>query len=199
MAVKNPFKGVTTEQIAQTDLDTFSSWDRSTLSKAVRRLADTANKRIRALERKGVESPAYLNVSKSGGKFSTRGKTINQLRSEFIRARNFLGMKTSTIKGYEKVKEDFFDRVEATSLQRMSLTDRELNKFWRLYDKSESKISPFIKGSEMQQKVVYDFFIEHMDLEEKKFLDLFAAEFEDYYKEQQFLDEYYSNTNFHSI
>ena len=196
---KNPFKGVSTEQIAATDLDTFSSWDRQTLSKAVRRLADTANKRIKSLEKKGIESPAYLNVSKSGGKFSTRGKSINQLRSEFIRARNFLGMKTSTIKGYEKVKEDFFDRVEATSLQRMSLSDRELNRFWRLHDKTESTILPFVKGSEQSQKIVYDIFIQNMDLEEKDLIDLVENSFNGYYTYVQETESHFKGTEFHRV
>ena len=200
MAMKNPFKGKSTETILNTDIDTLNSWDKSTISKAVRRLADTANKRIKGFEKKGIESPAILNVKKSGGKFSTRGKTLNQLRTEFIRAKNFLKMKTSTQKGYEKVKQDFFDRVEATTAQKISLTDEDLNKFWRLYDKSESTITPFIKGSEQGQKLVFDIFIKNNNESEEDILKRIYDKFDLYYEEQEENSRDYAGTSdFYSV
>lgn len=200
MAIKNPFKGKSTESIMSVDIDTLNSWDKSTISKAVRRLADTANKRIKGFEKKGIESPAILNVQKSGGKFSTRGKTLNQLRTEFIRAKNFLKMKTSTQKGYEKVKQDFFDRVEATTAQKISLTDDDLNKFWRLYDKSESSITPFIKGSEQGQKLVFDIFIKNNNESEEDILKRIYDKFDLYYEEQEESSRDYAGTSdFYSV
>lgn len=200
MAIKNPFKGKSTESIMSVDIDTLNSWDKSTISKAVRRLADTANKRIKGFEKKGIESPAILNVQKSGGKFSTRGKTLNQLRTEFIRAKNFLKMKTSTQKGYEKVKQDFFDRVEATTAQKISLTDEDLNKFWRLYDKSESSITPFIKGSEQGQKLVFDIFIKNNNESEEDILKRIYDKFDLYYEEQEESSRDYAVTSdFYSV
>jgi hypothetical protein len=185
MVWKDPFKGVSTEAIRETDIESLNTWDRRTIARAVRRLADTANKRIKKFEEKGLESPAYLNVQKSGGKFSTRGKTVNQLRTEFIRARNFLGMKTATIKGYEKVKTDFFDRVEATTGQRMVLDDDDLNKFWRLYDQMESDVAPFVKGSPQGQKVVFDIFIDNLEESQEELIKIVKKKFDIYYEEQQ--------------
>ena len=199
MAWKDPFKGVSTEAIKQTDIETLNSWDRRTIARAVRRLADTANKRIRAFEEKGIESPAYLNVMKSGGDFSTRGKTVNQLRTEFIRARNFLQMKTSTQKGYAKVKQDFFDRVEATTAQKISLSDDDLNKFWRIYDKTESDIAPFIKGSEQGQKLVFDVFIKNNNMTEEDLIKKIYKKFDVYYEAQEELNDYTGTSDFYSI
>ena len=196
---KDPFKGVSTESIRKMDIETLNSLDRRTLARAVSRLADTANKRIKRFESKGVESPAYLNVMKSGGRISTRGKTVNQLRTEFIRARNFLGMKTSTQKGYEKVKQDFCDRVEATTAQKMSISDEELNRFWRVYDKTESEISPFIKGSEQQQKMIFDVFIKNNELSEDELIKRIYQKFDIYYEEQEELNEYTSASDFYSV
>lgn len=185
MAWKDPFKGVSSESIRKTDIETLNTWDRRTIARAVRRLADTANKRIKLFEEKGLETPAYLNVQKSGGRFSTKDKTVNQLRTEFIRARNFLGMKTATIKGYEKVKSDFFERVEATTGQKMVLDDDDLNKFWRLYDQMESDISPFVKGSPQGQKLVYDIFINNLGKNQEELIKIIKKKFDIYYEEQQ--------------
>lgn len=199
MAWRDPFKGVSTEAIKQTDIETLNSWDRRTIARAVRRLADTANKRIKAFEQKGIESPAFLNVMKSGGKFSTRGKTVNQLRTEFIRARDFLKMKTSTQKGYERVKQDFFDRVEATTAQKISLSDDELNKFWRIFDKTESDIAPFVTGSQQGQKLVFDIFIKNNNMSEEDLIKKIYQKFDVYYEEQEELNDYAGTSDFYSI
>lgn len=199
MAWSDPFKGVSTEAIKQTDIETLNSWDRRTIARAVRRLADTANKRISAFEKKGIESPAFLNVMKSGGKFSTRGKTVNQLRTEFIRARDFLKMKTSTQKGYERVKQDFFDRVEATTAQKISLSDDELNKFWRIFDKTESDIAPFVTGSQQVQKLVFDIFIKNNNMSEEDLIKKIYQKFDVYYEEQEELNDYAGTSDFYSI
>ena len=199
MAWKDPFKGVSTEAIRETDIETLNTWDRRTIARAVRRLADTANKRIKAFIQKGLETPAFLNVQKSGGKFTTRGKDVNQLRSEFIRARDFLKMKTSTIKGYERVKADFFERVEATTGQKMSLDDDDLTKFWRLYDEMESDISPFVKGSPQGQKVVYDVFIKNLDKNQEELIDIVKKKFDLYYEQQQEEQRELEETIYNSI
>jgi len=199
MAWKDPFKGVSTEAIKNTDIETLNTWDRRTIARAVRRLADTANKRIKAFEEKGIESPAFLNVMKGGGKFTTRGKTVNQLRTEFIRARDFLTMKTSTRKGYAKVKQDFFDRVEATSAQKISLSDNDLNRFWRIYDKTESNIAPFVTGSQQGQKLVFDIFIQSNNVSEEDLIKKVYQKFDMYYEQQEELNDYAGTSDFYSI
>lgn len=199
MVFKNPFRGKSLEQVYDVDVETFNKWNRQTLSAAVRRLSDAANKRIKRFEDKGLETPAYLNVMKSGGKFSTRGKTINQLRSEFIRVRDFLKMKTSTVRGYEKVKEDFFTRVNATTSQRISLSDDDLNRFWRIFDKTESSIIPFVKGSEQSQKMVFDVFIKNENMSEEDIIKKIYQKFDIYYEEQEELNDYVSASDFFSI
>lgn len=185
MVWRDPFKGMSTQEISNIDLETLNSWDRRTIARAVRRLSDTANKRLKSFEKKGIESPAYLNVVRSGGKFNTRGKTINQLRSEFIRVRNFLRMKTSTQKGYERVKQDFFTRVGATKLERMTLDDDLLNKFWHVVSEIEPDIAKFIKGSGEQQKYVYDIFIQNSDLTEDALKKKVSEELDFFYKATQ--------------
>lgn len=69
----------------------------------VSRLASAANKRIRSLEKKNVETPALINIKMNGGKISVKGKIGDELLSEFYKARSFLRSPTSTIKGWNKV------------------------------------------------------------------------------------------------
>lgn len=195
----DPFKGKSTKEISESSVSDVNSWDRRTAARAVRRLADTANKRIKSFEEAGIEPPAYLNVMKSGGKFSTKGKDVNQLRSEFIRARNFLNMKTSTKKGYVKVKKDFFDRVNATAAQKISLSDETLNKFWRVYDKTESDVLPFVKGSPQAQKIVFDVFIKDTELTEEELIKKVLKKFDIYYEEQQLEQQHFDTSDFFSI
>lgn len=68
------------------------------------RLVSMANKRVRRMEKKGYKSPAYKSAMKSGGKFhNKRGGSFNEKQKEYYRVKQFLGMKTSTIKGSKQV------------------------------------------------------------------------------------------------
>lgn len=191
----NPFKGKSIEDISSISMEEFNSMDRATLSKAVSRLSSAANKRLRRFESKGIESPAVLSARKSGGKFGARGKNLNQLRSEFIRVRNFLRMKTATQKGYRKVKKDFIERVQATTGQQIKITDEFLNKFWRIYDKT-ANLAPFIKGSEGRQKMVYDELIENPEISEDDLLQKLNDAFTLKYEEERILENEFGASQF---
>lgn len=71
------------------------------------RLVSMANKRLRRMKKKGYQSPAYKSAMKTGGKFhNKRGASFNEKQKEYYRVKQFLGMKTSTIKGSKKVLKD---------------------------------------------------------------------------------------------
>lgn len=187
-----------TKDLLNINSDDLNKYSKSELSKIVSTLSSTANKRLKRFSDKGIETPATLSVSKSGGKFGSRGKTLNQLRSEFMRVKNFLGLKTSTVKGYQKVKTDFFDRVGVKTGKEFSLTDEELNKFWRIYDKT-ANLAPFVKGSPDRQKMVYDVFIENSDRSEEDILKLLQSRFTDFYEETQEIEDEYSTSDFFTV
>lgn len=69
------------------------------LREAATRLNHLANSRIRRLEKKEVNSPAYRNAMKSGGRFSIRYKDREEVLQEVARAKRFVSSKTSTIGG----------------------------------------------------------------------------------------------------
>ena len=105
--------------------------------KEVSRKASLANKRLARLEKNNLQdSPAYKKFMESGGKkFSIRGKTGSELSKELIKIDNFINMKTSTVKGLNKVLKDTADRVGVT-YKDMKQLQAYSSKFFELYNKS---------------------------------------------------------------
>ena len=110
---------------------------KSEFRQEVSRKASLANKRLARLENNGLtDSPAYQKFMEGGGvRFSIRGKTGSELTRELIKINNFIEMKTSTIRGLNKVLKDTAERVgveykDIKELQQYS------GKFFELYNKA---------------------------------------------------------------
>lgn len=112
---RNPsvVSGKSVEEIVRMDPDSFDYMSESDVRKIVGRLVSAGNKRLRGFERKGIESPAYNEAMASGGKFSTKGKDIEELKEEFARARAFIQSPTSTVKQWGKIKKEVAKEVQA--------------------------------------------------------------------------------------
>lgn len=88
--------------------------------KEASRLASMANKRVARLEANDLrDAPAYKGYIESGGKFSVKGKTYNQLQIEVARMRTFINANTSTIRGVNKYLKDIADntKIKYTNLK----------------------------------------------------------------------------------
>ena len=114
------------------------------------RLVSASNKRIRRLSKtaRGTSSFAYQYVEERGKNFSTRGKDINQLRTEFKTAKQFLSMKTSTIKGWKKYRKEMERRTGyATSGESVEWSESTWKKYWKVYRRfSETHGGTYKKG-----------------------------------------------------
>ena len=124
--------GLSVQDILNVDLETFNKWTESDLRKVVGRLVSAGNKRLRTFERSEESSPAYRHVMKSGGHFSVAGKSIDQLRAEYKRARDFMTAQTGTKKGWLEVKKDTIASLEK---QGVHLTVKQFDKMWETYEK----------------------------------------------------------------
>ena len=103
--------------------------------KEASRLASMANKRVARLEANDLrDAPAYKGYIESGGKFSVKGKTYNQLQVEVARMRTFINANTSTIKGVNKYLKDIADN---TKIKYKNLADlrAKSSKFFELSEK----------------------------------------------------------------
>lgn len=117
------------------------------LKAEVSKKASMANKRIKRLENKGMtNNPAYRNWEQynNGQKFSVKGKNYNQLQQELSRVNSFIGAKTSTIRGTNKVLKEI-----------ASNTGIKYKKVGELYEKSAkffelaSKVGQYMKNVNM--------------------------------------------------
>lgn len=96
---RNFAKGKSTDSLLNISLREFAGLTKTQLRQVVSRIADTANKRLARVLGSKYESLAARQAMESGGKFSTRGKDLEELRAEYMRVRDFLKSPTSTIKG----------------------------------------------------------------------------------------------------
>lgn len=104
------------------------------LRKAVKVLADAGNKRLKRFEDAGEESPAYQYIKggkRAKGKFSTKGKDLEQLKGEFKRAADFMKSATGSLRGWKEVKQNTIDKLRAES--GIDLSPDEFDVFWRTY------------------------------------------------------------------
>lgn len=126
-------KGMSTQDILNIDLATFNKLNTQEMREMVQRLSSTANKRMKALRESGLDSPALRAVNRSRrGKFSTRGKNLNELRAEFVRAKNFLENKTSTVSGWKKVRNEI---IESLQEEGINITISNFDNLWKAFNK----------------------------------------------------------------
>lgn len=147
---KSIVSGLTIDTILNMDIKTFNRLDKSDLQKIVGRLVSAGNKRIRALEKANIETPATKYVKDTGGKFSTRGKSLNQLRSEYIRAKNFINAKTSSVSGWKKVKRETVKGLKGSGV---NVNANNLDSVLMAYEKLKS-IDPSVGERQLKYKVM---------------------------------------------
>lgn len=123
--------GKSIQDILNMDYNEFNKLSTSELRKVTGRLVSAGNKRLRSFEKANESSPAYREVARSGGKFSTKGKDLNALRSEFTRAKNFLQSNTGTLKGWNKTKKN---TVKELKKQGVNISENDLNSLWSAYE-----------------------------------------------------------------
>lgn len=104
--------------------------NREQLARETQKLAKNVNRRYDTLAKHGGYSPAYKNLEASGGKIYTRGKSLNELRYEYARGAHFLGLKTSTLRGFSQVNKELAQRLGFKKL-----TQEQINNLWTAYNK----------------------------------------------------------------
>ena len=133
------------------------SWDdirkmkRADLGKIVTQLSSAANKRIRRFKEKGEVSPSVMYAEK-GGKFSGRGKNINQMRAEYVRIKTFMSQKESTLRQWESIKTETMKTLESRGI---NIQREDFNEIMKLYGEVKSNFpditDPVIYGPALQE------------------------------------------------
>lgn len=95
--------------------DNFTSMKRGEFVKQMQPTIDAANKRLKRLQGLETLSPALSSVMESGGKFSLKGKTRNEVIKESSRAIAFINMRTSTVSGAKQFENNFAAKLSNKS------------------------------------------------------------------------------------
>lgn len=119
------------------DLSTLQGYSVREQREIVSRLASAANKRLKGLESKDIETPATIKLKMSGGKVSVKGKSEDELLNEFYRARQFLNAKTSTRTGWKNVEkgvEKAIQDIEKINIYKGMKYNELIGKAFAYYD-----------------------------------------------------------------
>ena len=121
---KQPRQSRVAKQLPQN----FEKMKRDEFVKQMQPTIDAANKRLKRLQGMKTLSPALNSVMESGGKFSLKGKSRNEVLKEASRAIAFINMKTSTVGGAKQFEKGFADKLsnkakDITNEQRKLLFD----------------------------------------------------------------------------
>lgn len=144
------------------------SYSEEELKGIVKKAAKAANTRLRTLEKKGLadKAPAYKSISgilkmeRPRFKESTAKMSKEELTKEFLKLREFMGMKTSTMTGYKEWNEN---KVQAARDMGFTGTPEELAYLFNRYmtEKNES-----LFGSDIIYQAIVSNNIDKLELEQ---------------------------------
>ena len=150
-SVRIDLSGLSIDQLVNIGATELKGYDRDNLARIVTKLDSAANKRLVRLEKGGYSTPAIRKTKMSrGDRFSVKGKSLKELRSQYIQVSNFIKSETSTVKGYKKflkrIKKSFENK--GVKIGGSSAKDVEdfLDKETRIYDWLKER-NPLIEES----------------------------------------------------
>lgn len=172
--------------------DGFTSMKRGDLIAQMQPTIDAANKRLKRLQGMETLSPALNSVLQSGGKFSIKGKTRNEILKESSRAISFINMKTSTVSGAKQFEKNFAAKLSNKS---KNITNDQRKTLFDSFRKLQ-QISPVglnIYGSERLVRMLADEVVDEnysFETTMNKALKELEREYEQFMQEQEDLDPF---------
>lgn len=183
---KSIVSGMSINDILNIDNEVFNRLTESDMRKVVGRLVSAGNKRLRSFERAEEKSPATRHINRSGGVFSTKGKTLNELRAEYVRAKNFLTAKTGTRRGWKQVKKA---TIKSLNKRGIMLAEFQFDLLWDAYEDLK-ELSPDVANKNLKYRVLTD--ISDMMVDDSKTAEEIATELHnqlsEIYEEQAEID-----------
>lgn len=172
--------------------DNFATMKRKDLIAQMQPTIDAANKRLKRLQGMETLSPALNSVMQSGGKFSIKGKTRNEVLKEASRALSFINMKTSTVSGAKQFEKNFAAKLSNKS---KNITNDQRKTLFDSFRKLQ-QISPVglnIYGSERLVRMLADEVVDEnysFEATMDKALKELEREYEQFMLEQDDLDPF---------
>lgn len=185
--------GKSISDILNMDINIFNKLGISDLRKVVGRLVSAVNKRLRRFSKAGISTPATRALMQSGGVLSTKGKDLNELRTEFARGRNFLSMETSSRKGFTDVTQ----RTISTLRDRgVDILPEELSEVFEVYN-DLVEIDPSITLNKDRYQILQDIANMPDDIDINTKVGKARAKYNELYEQQQ--EEYGKETTLYGV
>ena len=188
MRIKQPRQTRVRKQLPEN----FATMKRKDLITQMQPTIDAANKRLKRLQGMETLSPALNSVMQSGGKFSIKGKTRNEILKESSRALSFINMKTSTVSGAKQFEKNFAAKLSNKS---KNITNDQRKTLFDSFRKLQ-QISPVglnIYGSERLVRMLADEVVDEnysFEATMDKALKELEREYEQFMLEQDDLDPF---------
>ena len=144
--------GLQVKDILATDVSDLNKLNKKQMQMITGRLVSAGNKRLRRLEQAGLKSPAYNYIMQHGGYFSTKGKNLNQLRSEFIRIKNFMESETGNVKG---AREFVKNSIDSLAKEGVNLTEDEFQDVMEAYE-ALKRNNPKVAERSLKYNIIND-------------------------------------------
>lgn len=143
--------GKSVYDILHMSIDDFEKLGVKDLQKVVGRLVSAGNKRLRSFERAGESSPATRYIlEKSGGMFTTKGKDLQGLRSEYKRAKGFLMSETGTRAGWNKVRKKTIKSLKKKGVDIRGDVERKI--FKDITNEDEQTFKEWMKDNDSKRE-----------------------------------------------
>lgn len=131
------------KELLNLDWSAVRSMSRKDLGKVITQLSSAANKRLRRFAAANEISPS-VRYAEKGGKFSGRGKNLNQLRSEYVRLKTFMQQETSSLRSWERVKND---TVKTLSDMGVRIPKEDIGEVMKIYGKVKDEFPDLTDGA----------------------------------------------------
>lgn len=140
-------KRMSVKSMINIDIEKFNKLKADELRDMIRKMSIVSERRIKTLEKNELYTPAYysfmngeVDLTTKNGKFTEIKKpstsidamTIQELRSEFRRQKNFLKAETSTVKGYKEYRRDVIRKMKEEGIK---ITQKQYGKFFTAYER----------------------------------------------------------------
>lgn len=139
------------------NLENPNNISESDLRKAVSQMSAAANKRLKRFEKAGISygNANYFDAISGVRKFGVKGKTLDEVKTEFKRVRNFLNSPQSSLSGMTKVYNEFERRIdEITKSKYHRLNRKETKEFNKMVkQKQTGKVEEPVKRMAKYEKL----------------------------------------------
>ena len=140
------------QDLVNISVDEFNRMNKNELKAATQILASAGNKRIKRMQEAGKVSSSAEYVLKKG-KFSTAGKTFQQLKNEFMRAKQFMESKTGSLAAMTKLEKKSISALSEAGVS--GVTSENYGQFWRAYEELK-RADPQVANAGMKYLVLQE-------------------------------------------